>query len=528
MSDVSSAGFEEITASNRVAQYTTPPTLIVPVREDLGTYVPLLGACGDASPTFVWTNATHRISTTHETFADLIVEDGDSPLVVLNVSTAGGTATRSVQVSSCTLTPDLTVPGLQGQTLFIDFTGLSFNDLAEVLSVTFGGSGITTVSTEVVSSSRLKVVINVAANATPGLRTATVTRTVGAFDIENVLTVYGGQYRGTVDNLITLIDRPAFGTPAPVLIGSAFGTGPRTSAQETRLAAVFNATTRQQVLTAWNTWIRNDGTLTIRPSTITPQQMDILIDAAIAFEVANPTMPTPHQGANPPSIPLSMWRGLLQFIVPLESGYQTTGCVLTMAGVAAENSYGLCQFHDSRASGSVFSGTQRKSVPIYNPGILTDWKARVMALTTLAGLRTELTTLGATNGTGDWRADPYYSLINFIRSSNAHYIHLISGVRDQFPYAANDSFRVDLVPPARANGSGSQRDCFEFFGVVHRLPGDAFGDTPTYQGGVLYSPTPNQWQTSGGSPLYMTPEGTTRAGEGRTYYDTNAPAGGYQ
>jgi hypothetical protein len=438
---------------------------------------------------------------------------------------AGLTHTRVLQVATFTLTPDLTVPGLQNQILYMDFTGFEFSD-DEAVQVTFG-AGITTVSTEVVNTSRLKIVINVSSTAATGLRKATITRAGQDVETAELLTVYGGTYRGTVDNLVVLVDRPAFGTTAPVLNESALGTGPRTTGQETRLAAVIAATTRAGVTAAWNTWIRNDGSFTRRPSTITPTQLDILIDAAVAYEAANPSQPTIP--GNPPAVPFSMWKGFLRYLAAEESGYQTSGCVLAMAGVSSENSYGLAQFNDVRATGNNFTGATGITVPVYHPGIVQDWKALVIAVTTIPQLRAVLIQLG----TGDWRADPYSSLINVIRSSHAYYARLISTITGTVSYNANDSFRVDLAAPGRANGSGSQRDCFEFFAVAHRLVGDAFGFTDSdgtkYQGGVVYAPTPNEWHTTGGTPnLYMTAAGTARAESSGGYYKTNAPDGGYQ
>jgi len=190
-----------------------------------------------------------------------------------------------------------------------------------------------------------------------------------------------------------------------------------------------------------------------------------------------------------------------------------------MAGVAAENSYGLLQFNDRRASGGNFTGGPY-SIPIYMSGIQTDWKEYFKAATTDAELKTLITNLS------DWRADPYASIVNFIRSTDTYYAQLMGTL-----YEPNVDFRVDLVAPARANGSGSQRDCFELFGVAHRLPSDAFGGTylgVTYDGGLTTTGvSPYQWHITGENPVnnlpYMTVDGTNRANLMRGCY----PAGGY-
>ena len=47
-------------------------------------------------------------------------------------------------------------------------------------------------------------------------------------------------------------------------------------------------------------------------------------------------------------------------------------------------------------------------------------------------------------------------------------------------------------------------------------------------GGLTTAPTPNEWHTEGENSegqLYMSPDGTTRANEARTFYNDNAGTG---
>ena len=125
-------------------------------------------------------------------------------------------------------------------------------------------------------------------------------------------------------------------------------------------------------------------------------------------------------------------------------------------------------------------------------------------------------------GTHDWRADPYASLVNAIRSTQAYYGRVLIAGPDNV-YTPTTDFRVDLIAPARPNGQGSQRDCFEYFGVVHRLPADAFGGVGV-AGGVVVSTIPYEWHTVGNNAQgvpYMTAAGTARAQAMRACYPQN-------
>jgi hypothetical protein len=522
ISDVSGATYDEVDVAASVAHYTNPPTWLIPVRGAASTYAALAArAFGGGSASFVWVNATHRISSPTESYADLVLGQGDSVLITVRATVGGSTLVRSVQAATFTITPDITVPGLQNQVLLLDFTGFSFSN-DEQVQVTFG-PGVSTISTVVVNPTRLRVVISTSGTATPGLRTVKITRQGEDVTTAEALTVYGGPLRGTMDNLILLLNRPASTDQRPVLVESGLGTGPRTAEQDTRIQAVLDATDRNTIRAAWNKWTRLDCSLTVRPSTITTAQLDVLVEGAIAMEAAASSQPA-IPGA-PPKVPLSMWRGFLQFLYPLESAFQSIGSVVAMASATSENSYGLLQFNDNRASGNNFTAPGI-TVPIFNAGIVTNWKDVLFPITTLAQLKIKVDDLGR----HDWRADPYSSLVNLIRSSQAYYARLIMAPNGTGSFVKTDSFRVD-AGSGRANGQGSQRDCFEYFAVVHRLPSDCFGGTfqgVNYQGGVVLAPTPNEWHTTGGTPPYMTSDGTTRANQAQTYYNANAPAGGYQ
>lgn len=423
---------------------------------------------------------------------------------------AGG-KTRRAKAKPIVADPPITVQGYQKHTIKFTVMGYTFKTGDKFR---FSGTGIT-----VDQSS-----FTIAGNAISGKISAAKTATIGSRKV--IFSINGGKrdvtvkdlftvYRGVKQSLIDVLDRPAPGAKQ-AFPGKRNG-NPRTADQQSRITSVVNATTRAQITSAWNSWANADGSLTIPPSPIDQKQIDVLIDAAVQIE-GNTNKPT----LGMPDVPLTMWKAFLTHLADVESADK----VLAMAGVASENSYGILQFNDGRASGTKFTGEPMHSVPIYKPGIKTDWKAYFIAATSIADLKTRMGALA------DWRADPYASLVNGIRSTQAQYGRIDTGAGG---YQAGDDYRVDLVPPARANGKGNQRDVFECFGVVHRLPSDVFGGTfggVSYYGGRVQTTTPNEWHTSGTEPTtgkkYMTADGTTRAESFRTYYNSNAPSGGYK
>jgi hypothetical protein len=546
--DLDDVEFTPIDAAPNVLQTPEPPQLVVATRGPLNDrYICFLAeATGIEDPVFTWTGVQQSFDDGDRSFADLVFP----PVVVLpqrvtvtveSGSNPGGGLTESIDIVSVTPSPHLTARGIADQPVVFTFRGrtVSEND-----SLQFDPDDVVVTMQDPPGQAMMSVLLrpfnheapdNDAQGVQPGPRTIVFTLGGEEVSVENAMTVY--EPGAAVRSLITILDRPAPTDARPRLPDAGVGKGNRTQAQDDRITAVINATTRAEVVAAWNPWTSSDATLVVPPVPYGAVQFAIVADAAARLE-QNFSKPTIPSGLlQPPPVPVSMWRDLLDFIVSEESGPAAQGSILAVAGVASENSYGIVQFNDSRAGGNNFtSGTNGPLVPILRPGIagdgiIADWKASIIAANDFAALRTLLNLLL----TGDWRAYLIYSLRNFIRSSQAYYARVIMAPGGTTGYSATDDFRVDLVPPARANGSGSQRDLFELLPVAHRLPSDAFGglfQAVNYEGGLLTRTTPNEWHTVGSDPVsgkpYMTQAGTDRAANAQSFYDSNAPGGGYQ
>lgn len=473
------------------------------------------------APAFQWSGATHRLSAAKESVADIVILANQSATITVTETKTG--ESRQLKVASIVdATPSLIVPGQSDYQWVVQITGIQPGSGLQVDP----GPDLTAASITILPNGHVSMLLSADATATPGLRDITVSQGGQPTVIKHALTVY----RGVMSNLIDLVNRPAAGTARGKLIDMDLLTGPRTQDQENRIAALLSAADRDQALAAWNNWTRQDGSLTVLPTGVNDAQVAVLIDAAFQYESGNSSFPAFTFTPLPPIVPLSLWKGLMAFLAPLESGYNGIGSVVALAGATNETSAGLMQFNDARSAGSVFAGgTNAPNIPIYDPGRVTAWKDKIIALQTLADLSAFLATLDQ----GDWRADPYASLINLIRSSYAYYGRLIMAPGGGTQYDSVDDFRVD-AGSGRANGQGSQRDCFELFSCAHRFPGDVFGNSvsqPVLEGGLLTAPTPNEWHAStangpSGHP-YMTQDGVTRATEARTFYDSDAPSGGY-
>ncbi|HRQ73261.1 MAG TPA: hypothetical protein PLU35_09560 [Phycisphaerales bacterium] len=516
LSDVSSAPWENVDTSSRVAQATTPQTLLVPVRLAAGTFVPLRARLVNTNvqnPSFQWTGATHRLTAGKESVADLVIAANQGITITVTETTTG--ESRQMVVAAVAPTPPLIVPGQADLTWVLKVTRYQLQQGVQVDP----GNHLSASHVTVFPGNLLAMKLSAQDDAQRGLRDIALIQGGESVVIKNALTVY----RGFMKNLLDHLDRPAFGaTPARLGEMELHG-GPRTQAQENRIQAVLSANGPDQVRQAWNTLTRVDGALTVIRTELTATQLDILYDAAVQFEGMNPSFPA-FSDPVPPTIPLSLWRRLMGFMAPLESGYLANGSVVALAGATDESSTGLLQFNDGRASGNNFSG--RIAVPIYRPGRIEWWKGKIDAASTLGQLRQAVVDLDE----GNWRADPYASLINLIRSSHAYYSSLV--VPPSGSYDPDESFRAD-PGSGRANGQGSQRDCFEVFAVAHQLPANVFDGPGTgLEGGLWRATTPDEWRvstdnSSNGLP-YMDPQGMTRAGEARSYYNNNAPTNGYQ
>lgn len=387
--------------------------------------------------------------------------------------------------------------------------------------VSFSGTGITVDAGSVqVIGGDIHAKISTSSNAAPGSRNLILqlSNPTKTLELEEKLTVY----RGIIPSLVELLNRPAPGQ-AQAFPGVQGG-GPRTQEQENRIQAVINATSENTLRSAWHTFTANDASAIIPPTKLTPELYALFRTAALGIEgnsnkvaIGNPSL-----DPQPPDVPLAMWKAYLDFLDSIESA----GLYLALAGASGENSYGRLQFNDGRADLNNFTGTG-VVVPIYQAGIVKLWKTKLLAANTVASLKNTVDSLN-----DDWRADPVATFINGIRSSQAYIGTLMKAGNTN--YDANDDFRPD-AGSGRAHGHGSQRDFFEFLGVMHRLPSDVLGgtfDSVDYAGGLVVAPTPNEWHTTGTDPVsqkpYMHPDGTSRANSARNYYDNNAPAGGFQ
>lgn len=518
LSDVSSAPWEDVDYSPRVAQATEPQALLVAVRfATAGTFVPLRARLVNTNvkaPSFQWTGATHRLTAGGESIADLIIAANQGITVTVTETTTG--ESRQLTVASVAPTPPLIVPGQSDLTWVLKVTGFTLKSGVQVNP----GLGLAADQETVLPNNYLAMKLSASEGAQPGLRHIQLTQDGESVVVENALTVY----RGFMKNLLDHLDRPAYGTEPAKLAEMVLHGGPRTQTQEARIQALLSANGRDAVRQAWNTLTRIDGTLTVIRTDITEEQLDILYDAAVQYEQDHPSFPG-FADPVPPTVPLSLWRGFMDFMAPLESGYLTTsGSVVALAGATDESSAGLLQFNDDRANGQKFAG--RISVDIYRSGRITWWKDKIDVASTLAQLRQVVVDLDG----GDWRADPYASLINLVHSSHAYYSTL--EVPPSGSYDPDESFRVD-PGSGRSHGQGSQRDCFEVFAVAHQYPANAFDGPGTgLEGGVWRATTPDEWRVStddspNGNP-YMRGDGVTRANEARDYYIANAPANGYQ
>jgi len=509
MEDVKQAEWEEVPLSDRVAHKTKPDALIVPVRKqpDGGTFVPLMARASTAAK-FQWDHATRHVDQDRDSYADLIATwDMEERLVTVNADKAE--ASREIMIATMVLSPSFAVPGMRYAGITVEFQEY---ELDNDFSVSFGpGIEIDNLVLDR-ENSRALVHISVSEDAEQGLREITIHNNAENIIIKDAFTVYAG----VMQNLKDLLNRPP---DRRVLNFMFIRLGPRTVDQDDRVKRILEATDRSSARTAWREWTAADASISSIPTRIESRDIAVLVAAAVQFEDRNSSavnFPEPK----PSLVPISMWRGLVDFLWRLESAWDLERSIVPLASVAEENSYGLLQFHDLRASEEVFAGASGYSVPIYSPGIIPDWKDKIVDIGSIEDMAGFVESLHAK----DWRADPYKSLVNGIRSLQALYGQLILGTDGRRRYDPKDSFRVELGS-GRAHSKGSQRDCFEFFAVVHQLPANAFGDKRSggsIEGAIVRSPTPDEWLADS---LHMLADGVKRAEQAQAFYKKG---GGYK
>ncbi|MFM9960831.1 MAG: Calx-beta domain-containing protein [Planctomycetaceae bacterium] len=508
LSDLSSAGWVSIES----AEFAYPINedeyeLLVP--ED--SYIALKTAwTGTNAVTFNWTNATEHLDAGNESAASQVVA---SSATTIQAVQAGATQTKKVAV--VTINDQLSVPGFQNQKVSFTKPGQPFKAGD---SFSFDGAGITvTPGSIVIAGNTISGTISTAANAATGMRKVIFNLDGGTRPVKQ--SGFFTVYRGAIPSLVELLGRRAAGEPIQQFNVAVKGGNPRLPSVETQIDDVIAASTRAQITQRWNTFAGTHASLTDWPKPITQAHIDVLIDAAVQIE-GN----THKAQADLPDVPLTFWKAFLTQLALVESNNK----VLAMASVPSENSYGVLQFNDARVKGIspgfqglVFAASQTAQMAIFQPGFRLDWKAMMIDASDVNDLKMSVSSLSQ-----DWRADPFASFVNGIRSSQQYYGGMVTGVGG---YDPNDDYRVDLASPTRANGRGSQRDVFEALAVAHRLWSEVIGGGGVY-GGRVQTTSPNEWHTTGnhssGMP-YMSADGIVRAGAFRTYYDTNAPAGGY-
>jgi hypothetical protein len=523
--NINNADYVELASAPNVfiRQAGATPQLFFP----RNSYVPILLTVteGTLDPTFTGIIKSFAAAMTSHA-ADVFTGE---QVINVRVQNADPAVDRSVTLHGVRATPPLTVKRTAARafslTVTFQITGFSFPD-GSTFAFEDANLAVAAVAIDTNDKSKISGTVTAAPGSTEGAHAV-------VFDIpspegrkkvtvRNVFTVYRQAqvgnvvHPGVVQSLIDLIGRPEPGKLKEER-DAQVGNGPRTKEQQDRMTAVINADSAAKVIAPWNRWVQKDASLTRPPTEIDREQMGVLIEAAVQIEgnTNRPDYPAPTP--DPPETPLSMFREFLKFLVGQETG--NPGNPLGLAGVAAENSFGLLQFNNVRAKGQNFTGGGL-SIPISSPVIVEDWKGMLAGVGDIASLRAEIEKISA-----DWRADPFITLINGIRSTQSHYARTIGS--NGFQEA--DDIRVDSVPTdpggGRAHGQGSQRDVFELLGTIHRLASDVFGGAfggENYAGALNSANTPDSWNpeegTRGGLPV-MTDDGKNRALAGRSHWN---------